>query len=176
MTHTPDPDFTSKLQRLEALVQQAERLPDPAARSQARELVQALLDLHGVGLARLLEHVAAAGAAGAAILDGCAADEVVSGLLLLHGLHPLGLEERARQAVEQLRPLLGSHGGTAELLGVEDGVVRLRVEAGCGCGSSAAAVRRAVEEAISATAPDALAVEIEGLGEAAEGRVALPML
>jgi Fe-S cluster biogenesis protein NfuA len=175
--HTDADDFTTKLHRLDRLVQQAERLADPAARQHARELAQALLDLHAAGLERLLEHVADAGACADHVLTACADDDVVSGLLLLHGLHPLGVDDRVLQALEQVRPRLRAHGGTVELLGVDDGVVRLRVEADCGCGSSAAAVRQLVEEAVAARAPDATAVEIDGLGEeAAAGRVALPVL
>lgn len=172
--NTDTDDFTAKLHRLEALIHQAERLPDPAARAHAHEVVRALLDLHAAGLERLLDHVAEAGAAGAAILDACAADDVTSGLLLLHDLHPLDLEDRVRQALERVGPSLGSHGGV-ELLGVDDGVVRLRLDGGCGCGSSAAAVRKVVEEALLARAPDVVAVEIEG-APAASGRVALPVL
>ena len=106
----------------------------------------------------------AAGEAGAAILDACARDDVVGGLLLLHGLHPLDLEARVRQALEQVRPYLRSHGGNVELLGVGDGVVRLRLEGSChGCPSSAVTMKQTIEEAILAKAPDVTAVEVEGL-------------
>jgi Fe-S cluster biogenesis protein NfuA len=163
-------EFDAKLQRLEGLVQQAERLPDPATRAHVRDIVQALLDLHATGLERLLGHVAGAGEAGDSILDACAADEVVCGLLLLHGLHPLAVEDRVREALERVRGV--------ELLAVDDGVVRLRLEGNCGCASSAAAMRQAVEEAIFAHAPDVTAVEIEGPGvtPTANGRVALPLV
>lgn len=173
-------DIQEKLHRLEALVQQAERLPDPAARAHARELVQALLDLHAAGLERLLGHVAAAGEAGDAILGACAADDEVGGLLLLHGLHPVSEEDRVRRGLEQVRPFIRSHGGTVELLGLEDGIVRLRFDGGCGCGSSSAAVRKAIEDAVYGRAPDVAAVEIEGLEEVPESngaaRFALPLV
>ena len=61
-----------------------------------REIVQAVLDLHGAGLERILGHLADAGDR-RRVLDACARDEVVGGLLLLHGLHPLDLEERVLQ-------------------------------------------------------------------------------
>jgi Fe-S cluster biogenesis protein NfuA len=179
MTPPPDADdFRAKLHRLESLVREAERLADPAARRHARELAHALLDLHATGLERLLDCVADAGETGGAILDSCASDDVVSGLLLLHGLHPLGAEDRVRLALEDLRPRLRSHGVALELLGVDEGAVRLRLDGGCGCGSSAAAIRQAVEEAVTARAPETLAVEIDGLEAIAEegGRVALPVL
>jgi Fe-S cluster biogenesis protein NfuA len=174
-----DDALPAKLRRLEQLVQQAEQFPDPAARAHAREIVRALLDLHGVGLKRLLEHVTAADEAGSAILDACAADEVVGGLLLLHGLHPLDVDDRVRQALEQSQVFLDSHGVNVEFLGIEDGVVRLQLDGGCDCPSSAAAIRQAVEEAIYARAPEIVAVAIDGLDEltASEaGRFALPVL
>jgi Fe-S cluster biogenesis protein NfuA len=120
---------------------------------------------------------------GRALLDACARDEVVGGLLLLHGLHPLDVETRVRQALEQVRPYLRSHGGNVELLGVDGGVVRLRLEGSChSCPSSSATMQQTVEEAIYGKAPEVTAVEVEGMAEAApapeteRGRVALPIL
>ncbi len=171
--------FQGRLERLEALLREAERHADPAAQANLREVVQALLDLHGDGLARLLEHLAEAGEAGAAVLDACAGDDVVAGLLLLHGLHPLGLEARVRQALDQVRPYLRSHGGSVALVGVDEGIVRLRLEGSCdGCPSSAVTMRQTIEEAICARAPEVAGVEVEGAEEAPAGRsrVALPLV
>jgi Fe-S cluster biogenesis protein NfuA len=184
MTNTLDAqEFQTRLQRLDVLLREVERFADPAAQAHTRELVQAILDLHGVGLERLLEHLAAAGEAGAEVLDTCAGDEVVAGLLLLHGLHPLDVETRVRQALDEVRPHLRSHGGSVELLGVQDGIVRLRLVGNCdGCPSSAATMRQTVEAAILAKAPDVTAVEVEGAAESIPGtvngqaRVALPMV
>jgi Fe-S cluster biogenesis protein NfuA len=160
------PDFQARLQRLDALLQEMERLGDPAARSRVGEIVQTLLEMHAVGLGRILEHVEAGGDAGAAILDACARDDVAGGLLLLHDLHPLGLVERVHRALEQVRPLLRSHGGNVELLGVEDGVVRLKLLGSChGCASSSATMKQTIEEAIVAKAPDALGLVVEGVVE-----------
>jgi Fe-S cluster biogenesis protein NfuA len=161
-TTTPDaPDFQAGLHRLEARLRQAEQTADPAALASLREVVQALLDLHAAGLERLLDHVAAAGPAGDAILDACGADDRVGGLLLLHGLHPLPVEDRVRQALGRVRPMLRAKGGSVELLDVEDGVVRVRVALGHACPSSAAGLRQAVEEAVLAAAPDAAGLEFE---------------
>jgi hypothetical protein len=100
MSTPPDVgEFQAKLQRLEALVRQAERLPDPTARAQVRDVVSGLLELHAVGLGRLLDHVAAVGEVGDAILEACAADVLVGGLLLLHDLHPHGFAEQVGRAV-----------------------------------------------------------------------------
>jgi Fe-S cluster biogenesis protein NfuA len=178
MTNSLDArEFQSRLQRLDALLLEVERWMDPAAQAQARELVQIILDLHGAGMERILAHL------DAAAQDACARDEVAAGLLLLHGLHPLDLEARVHQALDDVRPALRGHGGDVQLVSVTDGVVRLRLEGNChGCPSSVVTMRQTVEEAIVARAPDAAAVEVEGLAEeaappASGGRlVALPLV
>ncbi len=164
MTDTlDDRDFQASLQRLDDLLQGAERLADPAARARVREIAQAILELHGTGLACILDHLRAAGEVGDSVLDACVRDPVVGGLLLLHGLHPLDLEARVLQALEQVRPYLRSHGGNVELLGLDDGVARLRLVGNChGCPSSAMTMKQTIEEAIVGRAPDVVAVEVEG--------------
>ena len=107
--------------RVDALLEEVEAFSDPAARDKATELVGALLDLYGDGLARLVARVA-----DPETLDE---DEVVSHLLLLHGIHPVPIETRVRTALEEVRPYLDSHGGNVELVGVEEGTVRLRMRA-----------------------------------------------
>jgi len=107
-----------------------EESADPAAQARIREVVQALLDLHGAGLERILGHLAATGAAGSAALDACARDDIVGGLLLLHGLHPLDLQARVLQALDEVRPRLRSHGGDVELMASRTG--------SCGSGWSGA--------------------------------------
>jgi Fe-S cluster biogenesis protein NfuA len=93
-----------------------------------------------------------------------AGDEVVGGLLLLHGVHPLPLESRVRQALEKVRPYLASHGGNVELLDVRDGSVSLRLQGSCdGCPSSAMTLKYAIEQAISETAPDVVAIQVAGV-------------
>ena len=176
MTNPPDGhEFQARLRRLEGLIREVERFPDPAARECARGIVQAVLDLHAAALDRLLGHVADAGDAGRAVLGACAADDLVGGLLLLHGLHPVGLEDRVRRALDRVRPRLRHYGGGVELLGVEDGVVRLRLRGGDD--GPADAVRGLIEDVLTADAPDAAGVEFEG-EPAADGRprVALPIV
>ena len=133
-------------ERIEALLEEVEALPDARARETALELVQRLLDLYGEGLGRIV---------GAVDLAPVADDEVVSHLLLLHGLHPVPLEERVRAALEEVRPFLGTHGGDVELAGVEDEIVRLRLHGSCsGCPSSTVTLSHAIEAAIYKAAPD----------------------
>lgn len=133
----------AQVARVDGLLERVDALPDRAARELTLDLVQALLDLYGEGLARLT--------AGA----DPASDELVAHLLMLHGLHPVPAAERVAGALEEVRPYLASHGGDVELLGVEDGVVRLRLKGSCsGCPSSTVTLRSAVEDAIRRAAPD----------------------
>jgi Fe-S cluster biogenesis protein NfuA len=158
-------DFQSRLQHLDKLLQQAERIDDAAARACTREVVRAVLDVHAVAFERVLTHL---NAAGSAAVDAFVRDPVIGGLLVLHGLHPQDLETRVEQALEQVRPFLHSHGGNVELLGVQDGVVRLRLEGSCdGCPSSAQTMRQTIESAIVAVAPDAAQIDVEGIAEEA---------
>jgi Fe-S cluster biogenesis protein NfuA len=184
MSNTLDAkEFQAELQRLDALLRDVERFPDPAAQSHMRAMIRAVLDLHGAGLARILAHLETPGATARTAFDACVHDDVIGGLLLLHGLHPLDLEARVRQALDDVRPYLRSHGGNVELLAIDGGVVRLRLEGSChGCPSSAVTMRQTIEEAILSKAPDATAVEVEGVLETppapveTDVRVALPLL
>jgi Fe-S cluster biogenesis protein NfuA len=131
----------------------------PAVRGKAEELVRLLMQLYGAGLDRILTAVDDAGQAAAGpIFARLAADDLVASLLVLHDLHPLDLETRVARALEHVRPDLGLHGDDVELLGVEDGVVRLRLEGK----SSTAALKRAIEQAIQEAAPDIARIEVEG--------------
>ena len=140
------------IERVEALLDQVEAFPRQQ-REVATELVQALLEMYGEGLQRIV-----------AACDVPVEDELVAHLLLLHGLHPVPVRERVTGALDEVRPYLATHGGGVELLDVADGVVRLRLEGAChGCPSSAATLRGAVEEAIARAAPDVDRIETEGV-------------
>jgi Fe-S cluster biogenesis protein NfuA len=160
-THAADVS-RDRMRHLDALIREAERFPDPTVQAHTRELVRALLDWHGEGLEKILAHVAGTGEAGLVTIDALARDELVGGLLLLHGLHPLDVETRVLEALDKVRPSLHGHGGDVELLGVAGGAVRLRLQGSChGCPSSAATLRSTIEQAIYEAAPDVTAVEVE---------------
>jgi Fe-S cluster biogenesis protein NfuA len=139
------------LEAVEALLDQVETFP-PREREVATELVQALLDMYGEGLSRIV-------AAGSVPVE----DDLVAHLLLLHGLHPVPVRERVLGALDEVRPYLAAHGGGVELLGIDEGVVHLRLEGACnGCPSSALTLTTAVEEAIARAAPDVERIEADG--------------
>lgn len=156
-----DTEARDRVARIEGLLGEIETLSDPVARDRATATVQALLDLYGEGLARVLSAV------GEERAHAAAEDELVAHLLFLHGIHPVPVAVRVQNALEEVRPYLGSHGGNVELLGVDDGIVKLRLEGSCsGCPSSAVTLKLAIEEAIFKAAPDVEAVEAEDPGAA----------
>jgi len=164
---TREPEVKRRIEHLETLIHNLERLPDPAARDQARELVQTLLEFHGAAVSKILKRIAELGEPGHALISSLADDDLVSNLLLLYDLHPLNLETRISQALDQVRPYLRTHKGDVELLEVIDGIVRLRMQGSChGCPSSAMTLKNAIEEAIYAAAPDVSAIEVEGVVDA----------
>ena len=153
-----------RVARVEALLEDVEGLPDPAARETASELVAALVELYGDGLARVMEAVDEPARA------AFAGDDLLAHLLLLHDLHPVALEDRVRGALDEVSPYLESHGGGVEIAGIEDGVVRLRLEGSCsGCPSSTMTLKLAIEDAIRKAAPDVESIEAEGVTAPAAG-------
>lgn len=147
------------MQRIEELIHQIEEVADPNARAAAIELVRSLMEFHGAGLERMMETLAQAGETGLNIIDDFGRDDLVGSLLLLYGLHPVGLETRVRNALDKVRPYLRSHGGNVELLGVDEGVIRLQMQGSCsGCPSSAMTLKSAIEEAIYEAAPDVVEI------------------
>jgi Fe-S cluster biogenesis protein NfuA/nitrite reductase/ring-hydroxylating ferredoxin subunit len=157
-------------QRINQITEALERVPDPEARALAEDLAASILELHGEGMARLL-----------AELDGnqrlrMADDGVVGSLLLIHGLHPVPLEERVTRALEEVRPYMKSHGGDVELVAIEDGVAQLRLKGSCnGCGASSSTLELAVERALQEAAPDLLGMDVEGAVESRITGTPLPL-
>lgn len=161
---TPVPEFQEQLSRIEELINTLNAAPDSALSAKSRELTRALLELHGTGLERVFELIHGSAVAGQALIDWLAQDQLISNLLVLHGLHPLDLETRVRNALESVKPRLGLHGGSVELIGVTpEGGIKLRLEGNChGCPSSRVTLKSSIEEAIYAAAPDVTGLEVEG--------------
>ncbi len=152
----------------------------PGEGDQVRGLIQTVLDLHGAALARLLELIGQEEEVGRRIRTAAAQDGLVRNLLLLHGLHPMDLETRLREALAQVRPLLSSQGADVELVALADEAVRLRLHRrGTGYPASEQFLRGAIEEAIGTAAPDVHRIEFVG-AEAEPGapttRIPLPIL
>jgi Fe-S cluster biogenesis protein NfuA len=152
------------VERVQELLGSLDEIADPVAQARVQELVGTVLELYGAGLERILGILQDAGDPALPIRDALLDDGIVASLLLIHGLYPIPLEERVMQALDSMRPFLASHGGNVELVSVEEGVARLRLEGSCnGCPSSAATLENALKEAIEEAAPDLLGLEVEGV-------------
>src|SRR5579863_7200154 len=130
--------------------------------SLVEELLSTVLDLHGEALSRMLDVLGPRGDAAAdRLLERIAGDDLIKGVLLLHGLHPMDLRTRVEAALESVRPYMRSHGGGVELIGVAGDIVRIRLEGHCqGCPSSMVTLKLAVEKAIYEAAPDVADIEV----------------
>ena len=83
--------------------------------------------------------------------------------MLIHDLYPVGLAERVVEALDSVRPYMESHGGNVELLGIEDGIARIRLEGSCdGCPASASTLELAIKSALDEAAPDLEGLVVEG--------------
>ena len=169
-------DSQELIERVQALTAEVDALADPHAREVAGELTSAVVEMYGAGLERIVDHLRQSGAAGEEIACALADDDVVGSLLLIHDLHPVPLEERVGEALQRVRPYMESHGGDVELLGIEGGVARLRLQGSCRtCSASSATLELAVRQALEEAAPDLLGMDVEGALEPEPEGISLPM-
>jgi Fe-S cluster biogenesis protein NfuA len=170
------PEFQKRLESIEQMLRTIESAADPHLRATVQDLVETIMGLHGEGLERMLELIRATPDGEAALIPRLGRDELVGSLLILYGLHPVDLETRVGQGLDKARARLLTHDGQVELLGFEEGVVRLHLSAnGHGCGSNAQALKEIIEETMYQSAPDLTTLVIEG-AEEKQGFVPLEML
>jgi len=137
-----------RLRRIEELVRRLDEIPNRESRETARALMEAILELHGAGLERIMDIVFEQGDPGKAAIRRFAGDDLIASLLLLHDLHPDDLETRVRRALAKTH-------ANAELVSVFEGVVRVRLTGG-GCG-----LRDSVEALVRDAAPDLVELALE---------------
>jgi Fe-S cluster biogenesis protein NfuA/nitrite reductase/ring-hydroxylating ferredoxin subunit len=134
----------------------------PAARERAESLVGELTDLYGAGMHRMMTIAAATDPS---LIEQFATDDLLASLMLVHGFHPHGVQRRIADALDSVRPYLGSHGGDVTLRDVVDGrdglVIRLAFAGSCkSCPSSAVTLELTVEDAVRAAAPEVVSIEV----------------
>ena len=126
-----------------------------AAQERAQQLVREVVGLYGAGLERIIQ----LGEPGLA--ERLATDDLLASLLLVHGLHPHDMHRRVSDALDRVRPYLGSHGGDVDLLEVTGDTVLLAFTGSCkSCPSSAVTLELAVEDAVRAAAPEITSIEV----------------
>jgi Fe-S cluster biogenesis protein NfuA len=158
-------------EQVEALLSQLHRQGGDAAAATGDELVRVVVDYYGTGLERIV------GGLDGAALDKLIEDPLVESLLILHGLHPVPVEERIERALDRVRPYLGSHAGGVAFLGIsEDGVAQLRLDGSChGCPSSTVTVRMTIEDALLEAVPELAGVDVAGQVEPAPALLQIGM-
>ncbi|MUL48169.1 Rieske 2Fe-2S domain-containing protein [Mycobacterium sp. CBMA293] len=133
----------------------------PVARERAELLVGEVTDLYGAALQRIMRRLAGS----PELVEQFSADDLIASLLLVHGLHPHDARRRIEDALDKVRPYLGSHGGDVAVLSVTEGpdgaVVRLQFSGSCkSCPSSAVTLELTVEDAIRTAAPEVSNIEV----------------
>ena len=124
-------EFDQAVAQLSALVETLERDGD----DRALLLLQLMDAVHRPGL----ELIAA----------GEVDHPVAQALLSMYDLVEGDRLGEAEEALDEIRPYIESHGGALELVGVEGGVVSVRMQGSCsGCAASAMTLRRGVEESL----------------------------
>jgi Fe-S cluster biogenesis protein NfuA/nitrite reductase/ring-hydroxylating ferredoxin subunit len=130
-----------------------------AAYERAQQLVREVVGLYGAGLERIVQLSQSSGDSG--MTERLATDDLVASLLLVHGLHPHDVHRRVNDALDSVRPYLGSHGGDVHLVDIVDDTVWLQFAGSCkSCPSSAVTLELAVEDAIRAAAPEISSIEV----------------
>lgn len=149
--------------RVEVLLDEIRGLVGPLAWGRVEELVERIVRFHGAGLRRVLELSTSAKEVDPSFANDLVEDELVSSLLLLHGLHPLSTAERVERALAEVRPYLSSHAGGVELLEIdESGVAHLRLLGSCqGCPSSRATIDDAIQRAVEEAAPEVTRIDVQ---------------
>lgn len=142
------------LDRLEELLADLEQA-EAGVRDQVFELLDGIDALHRLAVTRL------AAGLGEDVEWLRTGDPAVEWLFAAYGV---GANDPALavQALEPMRPYLSEHGGDVEVLGVENGVVRVRMVGACsGCTAAAITLREGVEEALRFGLPGFVAIDVE---------------
>lgn len=144
--------YEDVLRRIGELAEELTTDSDPRISERVEELLDWVDAFHRDGLGRLIEMIRQW--RGEIFLESVSADAVVGTFLAAYGLGE-GAQTVAEataaveEALEQVRPLVESHGGALEVVSVVDGVVKIRMKGTCdGCPSSAATLTYGVEQAL----------------------------
>ncbi len=65
------------------------------------------------------------------------------------------MQEKVQQALDKIRPSLLMHGGSVELVGVKDGVVKVNLTGACrGCAMSTMTLKMGIERILKSEVPE----------------------
>ena len=70
------------------------------------------------------------------------------------------MEAKVKAMLDKIRPALQADGGDVELVGIEDGVVKVRLQGACaGCPMSQLTLKNGIEKILKQKIPDVRTVE-----------------
>jgi Fe-S cluster biogenesis protein NfuA len=169
-------EFQAHAEQVERLVEQVSGLKVDDARTAALDLMQALMDLHGAGLTRIVDLLGESESSRKSLAK-LGEDPMVCGLMVLYGIHPVSLDDRIKNAVDKARLQVQKQGGRVELLEVSDGLVRVSISStGNGCHSSPDALKQIVEQSIREAAPEVIDVMADGVASPTSAFLPLNMI
>jgi Fe-S cluster biogenesis protein NfuA len=153
--------------------------PDAGVRDRVEEMMDLFDAFHREGLGRLVEMIRAW--RGEIFLESVGRDDVTGYFLNAYDLGEAPDEreqaaavEAVDSALEELRPMIESHGGMITVDEVKDGVVKVQMLGSCdGCPSSAATLTGGLEEALRRHWPNFRRLEVVEPG-AEEAPEAMP--
>jgi Fe-S cluster biogenesis protein NfuA len=70
------------------------------------------------------------------------------------------MKEQVEEAIKKIRPMLQADGGDVEIVDVEDGIVKVRLQGACaGCPMSQMTIKNGIERILKEQIPDVKSVE-----------------
>ena len=150
-TTSPTPELPSEFEHLLEWigtgVERMEEIEDEKTREEVFALLEGIDVLHRQGLARIFDLIGSLG--GPQAVERISQDPIVRTLLEMYDLPEVDERAQVERALEDVYPYFESHGGKLDLLGVENGRVRVRLSGSCeGCPGTATTLQRVVEEAL----------------------------
>lgn len=146
--------------RLDRILESVAEDADPAVARAVAELLDGIQRVHAEGLRRVTQLLAR----DPETLERALDDPVISNLFYLYDLAVVDAEDRVEEALTSARVMARSHGGELELLGVEEGRVRLRIRwSHDSVSREPETLREGIEWALRERLPGFREVEVEGL-------------
>lgn len=163
-------ELNQQSEHIQQLIEDIECLPDAKVKNMMQECIQEVLGFYGKGLERILKIIANGNSTAAKdIYNDLIEDSFINGLLLIHDLHPLDLKTRLYKALEKVKPYMDSHGGSVEIVSLDDGIAKLKLAGNCkSCPSSSSTLELGIRQSIEEYCPDLLGLEVEGINEVAQ--------
>ena len=145
---------------------------DETQRNAVQAYRQAIEQLHGEALVRLVRQLKTDPAALAAMKQALS-DEIVYAVLRKHEIVKASLAERVEVALAGIRPMLASHGGDVELLKIAPPQIEVRFLGACdGCPASALTFHEGVKKAVENACPEITdVIQVKGSGRGYDGSV-----